>query len=395
MRSTSMRSANRRPLAMTGGSLLLIVLVLLTSCDLTGGLSGAITRATDVIDNGIRDITQSSATWQSVLQRVANDLPKEISDTIRVDAQSLANRAIGTVGVEFRCSVDFLGARAVQSLRALKAELLKQPAIAIPPAFCTVDPPAIDLKTAPSRWSTVVLYGYDLDHKDAQGKLASVLLLDANGVTTAMPENRIGRTTHYQMTLNIGAMARQLYQSAIVKIVLAWGGASDGYPQIVIVPWETQRVSEIVTVGSTGPYQPPHTGGDRDFDTGTDEPTSVDVRGEIQTSERTIHSRLYLHAREKDPDHTEVEGWSDWSLMYTAPQGWRIVEVRPSAAAAVRLNVTTNGTITANGAGGEVIDRFEMQIDRGGDEAGTWTQVIGHWRPLEITREALLPEWLR
>jgi hypothetical protein len=34
-----------------------------------------------------------------------------------------------------------------------------------------------------------------------------------------------------------------------------------------------------------------------------------------------------MKARERDPDHTTAEGWSDWKIAYEAPDGWRIASV--------------------------------------------------------------------
>ena len=380
-------------------TLVTIASLMLSSCDLTGGLGGHVESAVDkalaVVDNGIRDIEQNSASWQSVLQRVADQLPQEISETIRVDAQSLVTRSIATAGTEFRCNVDFLAGRAIQSLQRLKAELLKQNPPPLPPAFCQVDPASVDLKTSPARWSTAALYGYDLDHKDGTGQQLNVLLLTSQGGTIAVPENRIGRTTHYQITLNLGDMARQLYQNQIVKIVVTWNGKSEGYPQIVIVPWEAKRQTFTQSIGSTGPYYPPHTKGDSDFDTGNDAPTNAEVRGEMQITDQVLYNRTYMHAREVQPDHTEVAGWSAWAAAYSAPQGYRIIEVQPRLPSVHTAVVTVNGRLVFDRPAGEIVDNFEVWVDQDGDEAGTWTRVTTHWRPLTITIEETLPDWLR
>ncbi len=380
-------------------TMLLLSTLSVSSCDLTGGLGGhiesSIDKALEVIDNGIRDIERDSGSWQTILQRVANQLPQEISETVRVDAQSLATRSIATAGIEFRCNVDFLASRAIESLRRLKAELLNQNPPPLPPAFCLVDPASIDLKVSPTKWSTVILYGYDVDHKDSAGKPLQVLLLTSQGGTIPLPESRIGRTTHYQITLNLGGMARQLYRDRITKIVMSWSDKSEGYPQIVVIPWEARRQTNTVSIGNTGPYYPPCTHGDRDFDTGDDDPTYLEVRGEIRITEQTIDNRMYMYAREAKPDNTEVNGWSQWARAYTAPNGWRIVEVRPNVASRHTASVTVHGRIAYHRPAGEVVEYFEVWVDQDGDEAGTWSRIITHWRPLNIKIEEVTPEWLR
>lgn len=357
---------------------------------------GPLEKAVRVIDNGIQDIQVNTSAWQTILQRVSNDLPSEIESVFRVEAQRLVTRSIATAGIEFRCNTDFLAARAVQSLQRLKAQLLKDDPPTLPPAFCQVEPSSVDLKLSPSSWSTLMLAGYDLDTLDSSGGMLQVHLLNADGVTTPMPENRIGRTTHYLITLNLGDIASQLYRDRIAKIVVSWNGSSTGYPQVVVIPWEPKRETVVIMIGSTGPYYPARVGsGDADFDTHDDEPTALDLQGEILLSEQAISSRMYMHARESVPDHTEVEGWSPWARHYDAPAGWRIVDVQPRAASEHHAQVTEHGALTYTRPSGEVVNRFEAFVDRDGDEAGTWTSVITHWNPLQITIEEIAPQWLR
>jgi hypothetical protein len=354
-------------------------------------IESSVDKALEVIDRGIRDIERDMYSWQSVLQRVANQLPEDISETVRVDAQSLAARSIAKAGIEFRCEVDFLANRAIESLRRLKAELLNQNPPPLPPTFCQVEE-SIDLNVSPTKWSTKILTGYDLDHKDSAGRLLQFQLLTAQGSTIPLPESRIGRTTHYQITLNLGGMASQLHSRRITKIVASWNGKRQIHPQIVIIPWEAKRQTITVNIGNTGPYYPPRIGGDRDFDTHHDEPTDVRVRGEMHITQGAIRCEVYMRAREREPDHTEVEG-SSWARAYTAPQGWWIVAVHPNVASTHTAVVTGSGRLTFSRPAGEVVDHFEVWVDRGGDEAGTWTRVTVHWRPLNVTIEELRPEW--
>lgn len=393
-----------RPIRITACFALLLSVLTMSGCDVTGGLGSSIEASTKeamhVLDSAIRDIQTNSATWQTVLQHVADQLPKDISETVRVDAQILANRSIATAGTEFRCDIDFLGKHAIQSLQRLKAELLNENPAPVPPEFCQVVLPSVDLNVSPLKWSTVMLYGYDLDHQDTSQSLLKVFLVNKQG-TTPLPEERIGRTTHYQITLNLGGMASQLYHNQVRKIVVSWDGTSAGYPQIVITPWEKQRrVEPPLAVSSTGPFFPPPIGnGDRDFNTREDRPTDLTVRGEIRHDGSTVYNRMYMHAREVASDNTEVDGWTSWTAAYSAPTGWKIVEVRPGAPSIFSMGVTSNQTdstpIVASRPTGEVVDRFEIWVDRDGDDAGSYSRMITHWRPLEITIEQVEPEWLR
>lgn len=359
-----------------------------------GQVADAVKQATDVIDNGIRDIGANSSAWQVILQRVAADLPKEVSETIRLDAQSLANRSIATAGIEFRCDADFLGARAIASLQALKTKLLGGTPLVTPPSFCQVDPASVDLNAAPARWSTLQLSGYDLDHPDAAGARFAVSMLTTDGRRLPLPESLVGRTTHYQVTVNIGGLGQTLHQQKVAKIVVSWDGKTAGLPEAVVIAWRPARQTLGQRVLGATSYMPPRTGGDRDFDTGSSEPTDLVVGGEMLVDGSSVKTRVSMYAREREPDHTKVEGTSPWSNAYTAPAGWRIVSANPTSPSTDRRAVTSHGVIKLDRPAGEVVEYFEVWVDRDGDEAGTYSRVTAHWRRVDIVIEQTTPSWL-
>jgi hypothetical protein len=341
--------------------------------------------AVAVVDRGIREIQSESAGWQTVLRHVSEQLPANVSQVIRDDAQNLAQRSVAAAGTEFKCNVDFLSARAVAALERLKARIQGIDPPPLPPAFCHVTPDAIDLKSPPASWSRLTFHGYDLDHSDKKGRQFQLLVLDGNGEKRVIQEDRVGRTTHYQVTVNLGSLAPEMSAKKSVKILASWNDSTDGMPQVVILPWETQRRTDRVPIGART-YMPPKIGrGDADFDTHDNEHMSLEVRGELSVSGSQILCRIYMHAREERDDWTEVGGWSDWAVAYTAPAGWKITNVNPQQASVQTANIAANGLFTYPRPSGEVVSQFNVWGDRDGDEAGNWTRVEVHWHPVDVT----------
>jgi hypothetical protein len=379
----------------------IVVLILFPSifdsCPFIKPITDTANEAIRVLEGGIQNINERSGDWQNILQGLTEKLPANVSSTIRNEVQNLATRSIAAAGVEFRCNTDFLAARAVQSLRRIIAELRNQTPDPLPPAFCQVAPDAIDLKDDPSTWSKITLSGYDLDNKDPHGKLLQIYLINAQGrkSTSPLPESKIGRTTHYMITLNMGDMARDLYQTQIVKLQVSWDDNTQGFPEIVVIPWEPHTMTKYAPASVTS-YMPPHTGhGDRDFNVHDDEPFSVDVRGNIQIYQTYISSSVYLRCREERDDWTEAAGWSSASRVFDAPQGWRIVDVNPKADARYTGMINAQGGFNYYRPAGEVVSYFAVWGDHDGDEAGTWTRMEAHWRMLTIKLEETVPSWLR
>ncbi|MDH5728033.1 MAG: hypothetical protein OEZ58_03520 [Gammaproteobacteria bacterium] len=425
------------------GSLLLIMF-LLSACGLIDGIKGigggldkignSVENATRIIDNGIADIGADSTRWRNVLQEVATNLPSEISETIRIDAQNLVSRSVALSGAELRCNFDFLGARAIGNLQNLKAKLLGKSVRPLPPAFCQVVPDSIALRVKPERWETITLYGYDLDHEaasvsgpgnatllkkdialasiplrktrvdpklttiksiDEKARLIHFYLQTTDGNYYPIHETRIGRTTHYQITLNVADLAKELYEKDIAKIVSFWGSSAKGMPEIVIGSWQPrQRRFDIPA--STTYYMPPNTAGDADFHTGTGKHMSVDVRGVLDISDTSVKSRVYMKAKEERSDWTTASGWSNWGTIFTPDKGWKIVDVNPKASSKQTANIDDHqNPKTYNRPSGEVVTRFTVRGDRKGDDAGVFTDVNVQWRTLSVLVEEEAPEWLR
>lgn len=263
----------------------------------------------------------------------------------------------------------------------------------MPPAFCLTAPDHINLNYMPSSWVTVTLHGYDLDHADAQGNRFGVSLQNASGANTPLPESRIGRTTHYQVTLNLGNLGLTFYQDQIAKLIVTFNNAPGTLPEIVVVPWTAMQRTEHPVLGLTR-YTPPKTGGDADFDTGSGDPTSLVVAGYLRVNGVNIESRVYMYAREDGGDHTKVEGYSAWTRAYAPPLGWKVVSYRPNSNPRYERDVTTQGGIEIPCSGGEAAEKFTAYVDHGGNEAGTWTELIAYWRILEVTIEEIEPAWL-
>jgi hypothetical protein len=359
-------------------------------------LGDSIQIAIGMIEQGIRDIQGESGQWRYVLEKIAKDLPEDISSLIRNEAQQFASRTIAVAGVEASCRIDMLGKRAVGFLQGLLAKLKNEPPPVLSPTFCQVIPGNISLSDNPNTWQTITLFGYDFDNKDTSGNLMSVDLLSEAGSTTLLSESYIGRNSYYQITLNLSQVAPTLYQNKIAKLRIVWNGAPlDAQGQITIAPWKPKISNPPIPVPpSSFTYTPPKTKGDADFDTDDDEPMTIEVNSELIVTDSTIDGRVYLKAREPRPDYTTAEGWSPLNRFYTAPSGWKIVSVQPSANCSQTGNITTHGPIPYNCPAGSTISKFTVWGDRDGDEAGSYTKVQADWRAMQVTIEETKPSWL-
>lgn len=342
------------------------------------------------IDRAITAINENSASWQTVLQRLPGQLSSEVSATIRNDVQNLASRSIAQAGTTFECSTTALARHAVRALERIAVGLRGRPVPPPdPPVFCVVAPAQITLNDEPARWPTITFHGYDLDSRDAAGRLVEVALVNAAGEETPLDDTLVGRTTHYQLTVNLGTSACALHRQNIRKVVLRYGGHQMGSTaaqgEAVVVPWSAQSQDVRASLNATT-YTPPRTRGDGDFDTGGSDPMTVNAWGEAELASdaQRINVRVYLRAHEPRDDWTTAEGTSAWGVAYEAPANWRITSYAPNARSDVSASITTHGEQTYQRPGGEIVRSFSVFGDTDGDEAGTWTHVVAYWRDIDV-----------
>ncbi len=364
----------------------------------------AMQNAISIVDNGIIKIQNESGAWRNTLETISNELPKEVRETIRSDMRNFVDRSVAATNNGVHCTVDFLAARAIQSLKYIKTSLENElalyekrasdvkPLVLPPPQFCQVIPNAINLSTDPESWSTVTLHGYDLDHGDTLNQKLSVFLINKEGATFALPESHIGRTTHYQATLNLGELESFLYHHKIHKIITSWNNSTDGNPEIVVLKWKPKRKTEITGISRLD-YMPPNNRGDEDFNTSSGKEMHIVVRGEIRIQETHIDCRTYLFAHEPRPDYTTAVGGTAWSRAYTAPPKWKIVGVTPEVNSEHRSSISNHGAHDYHRPNGEVVEYFKVFGDRRGDDAGSYTKVETNWRSLSVTLEETEPPW--
>lgn len=379
-----------------------VVSITLLILSLVGcGIESSTEKAVEAFNRAIRDIQNDSSQWRSVLQRLADELPEDISTVIRNDVQNLASRSIAEAGDQFSCRVDFLANRAIQSLERVKTKLLGGDPTPQTPMFCKLVPVSVDLNVDPATWRSITIHGYDMNQVDENGQLFGVVMLDSYGnVVGTIPESKIFRGTHYEVSFTVDVnMAKEFVSRQVAKLAMSWSGKNqvflESQGQVGIVRWESKRITYRDQPTGSCPNQPPPTRGDKDFDTGDEDPTDVRLAGEMRISDnrQIILGRVYLWAQERHPDYTTVEGWSEWCPVYQADPFYQIINYVPNLRSVQDAVVTTHGDQHYARPHGEVVQEFVAWIDRDGDEAGDWTHVVAYWRPINVTVERLLPEW--
>jgi hypothetical protein len=141
-----------------------------------------------------------------------------------------------------------------------------------------------------------------------------------------------------------------------------------------------QAVTFAITPPNTAKFVPPHIAGDRDFDGDGDGPeievfASIEVRNSTQ-----VWATIYMHAKEREPDNTEVEGSQDRRLYtHTAP-----IRIVSSTFTDASYTDTDHEDDTLFQGTTTLVNRFIVTGDTSGPEAGDLTGVRVQWNPITL-----------
>lgn len=325
-----------------------------------------------------RDINQNSAAWQDLVRDAMEELPEEVQSTIRVELQNLLSRGIAEAEVAFQCGVDFLGSRMSEGVQAILARFRGEAPPPKVPHFCSVVPPIVEVEHAST--TPLIFYGYNFD---AATDLA-VRLVDTSGSGTDVT-NKVGRPTHYQLTLSFDPTGVQLSPTSD-WIELRFGGAlrhTVDVAQPTLPPCETET---IPLTNLFVEHVPPLVQGDADF--GGNGPT-VYAQARLIVQPDHIDAEVYMRAMEKTSDWTRAEGKRTYRLYpdLATPSDWAITGIAGIAGLRTEEYAYTDGNHIDDSFSGEGLVRgWVFTGDTPGGEAGTETKAKIDFRTLHVQR---------
>lgn len=206
---------------------LTLMLLLSLRC---GTLTDPVKEAVAAIDRAMWMVQNESKDWRQILSETEDKLASDAQSMMVNEVNSAFDRAIGTVGTEFKCDTDFVEDRLVQDLARIKAELLNEPVPDKEPAICLVDPMSVDVSLVPERLKWVEIYGYDFDTTDVQ------LVLREGDRYVDVTASCLGKPTHYHMTIDLISEGCELTQASSGFFVLKWNDQEISSIKISQVP---------------------------------------------------------------------------------------------------------------------------------------------------------------
>lgn len=338
-------------------------------------LAEASDRAVNILDDGIATLGSESADWRTTLEGMVSKLTEDAQSTVRHEITDLMNRSIAAVGTEIKCLVDFVGTRVRQGLISIRSAFLGGTPEETEPIFCDTVPRILEQAQIPSPTNVLEFYGYDFDRSDIR------LVLVKSGGSEEDVTDRLDRPTHYHMTLNLGANGVQISPES-QRIVVRWQdkeistiGIIRDAPKICKMFTETVRNPGALTV------MPALSAGDREFSANG---PRIMIHTKRIRSPRDIAVEMKVWADEVKGDTKAFD--VERSVLYTAPPDRIIERVLGDNSDVLSPPFIDGGweqTELFRGSGG-VVDRYLIDGDRKGDDAGVFTKVTAYLNDVKL-----------
>lgn len=149
-----------------------------------------------------------------------------------------------------------------------------------------------------------------------------------------------------------------------------YGTNTENKTSFIIVEHQIVCREESFTPGPYTRLCPTHINGDREYKGhGPDVEASAKLR---IVNEKEIYVDLYLHQKETRSNWTECLG--NWSyLIFTVPTNWKIKNIITDVSSTTSYRDTDHDLDRPTVSGGNLVNRFEIMGDTGGNDVGNCT----------------------
>jgi len=315
----------------------------------------------DILDEAIETLENGSLGWQSVLQNTIDELQANGHTIVRNDVANLLTRTIQDVGVEVRCTTDFLRDRVKEDLIRLRARFTGE-TLTLVPVFCVPNPPSVDYAFVESgNLTSITIDGYNLDAAKIK-----VFLVDRQNQRVDV-STKLASPTQYVMTLNLGSNGVPLSpQSDRLEFELPSGLQTVNINQ----PRAVEQV-ETIQPFFTEPLCPTKIGGDREFDGNGPDVTASAVLFTI-ADQKELWAHIELHVKETKSDWSEAQG--AWDLpVWPGKLGARITGFSPNTPSTTGYRDHNHQLDIPSISGSALVQRFEILGDTEDNDIGNCT----------------------
>ena len=341
---------------------LFLGLFALAGCGFFGQVEQKIIRpVVDILDEAIETLENGSLGWQSVLQSTVGELAANGHTLVRNDVSNLLTRAIQDVGVELRCTTDFLRDRVKEDLIRLRSQFTGE-TLTLTPVFCVPNPPSVDYAFVESgNLTSITIDGYNLDAANIK-----VYLVDNQNQRIDV-SSKLANPTRYVITLNLGSNGVPLdRRSNRIEFELPSGLQSVNINQ----PRAVEQV-ETIQPFFTEALCPTKIGGDREFDGNGPNVTASAV---LFTSgdQKELWAHIELHVKETKKDWSEAQG--SWDLpIWPGKLNAKITGFTPAGPSTAEYRDRNHQLDIPSIGGSALVQRFEILGDTGGNDIGNCT----------------------
>jgi hypothetical protein len=189
--------------------LAILLVATISGCGMKQELQDTKNSGIATLDQAIQKMGGQADNGINLLKETRDILIKEGQSTLANEVSNVISRATSDVGIEGRCSVDFLRDRSKEELKKLRATLTKEK-LELKPVFCKPTPSSIDMNLSSDRRNLIEISGYNFKKEDIKvwlltNKLTNMFGIGDNKQNKIDVSSHLSRASDYLLTLNLGS----------------------------------------------------------------------------------------------------------------------------------------------------------------------------------------------
>jgi len=282
-----------------------------------------------VLDRAIYRLGDPSSNYRAVLLETIAALPANADEAVRAEVRTFLARA-PEPGSDFKCSLDFIRARARLALLRIRDTLRKDYVGPVEPAVCYTTPYALDVTSAPTEGRWLDIYGYDFDRVTPE-----MILVGRDGyrdVTKALVSK-----SHFHLALRLGDGTVPVALDS-VSLGLTWRHVIH-HSVAIVRPTSALCAARVETIpaGRTLSFSPPRIGGG-DFHAGPGPAIRADAT--LDYSSNKLEATVCMTAANSSGE-AAFSGCSV-EFLHTTDPDWMIEAVFGAASRQVEVEPRTD-----------------------------------------------------
>jgi len=325
------------------------------------------------LESFVAQLDASPQKWETHLSNLTESMNHEAQSTLRNEISQMGSKLTMDVGTQLNCSSTIIPELLDKKMSWISKQLLlskksgskKDINFDLPVILCGLDMSSLDLNLAPERRAVIRANGHGFY---SENPINVRFYKDRNTYQERKDQKFVYKSSDFNFVFNLSDLEDK-FLSQFDHIALTSNEIV--VSEIPIIKKKGEKKQKAMVNMTPSDFFPKHTYGDKDFD----RTCLAWAKFRLEWSESQVWYNVFMRASEINKgDQTNVQGWSDTTFVYRAPEGFAIQKVEGAEGGKIDYNLVEKFSLGGKGLLPKLytvpfrLGRLELQGETEGDD---------------------------